>query len=60
MSELGIRNLIGARRLDIVHQFLTKIVLISVGGGLLGIAFRPLPGAADRAHGGVEDDRDDI
>ena len=37
--EIGIRRSIGARRIDIVRQFLTESILISVGGGLLGIAF---------------------
>jgi putative ABC transport system permease protein len=37
--EIGIRRSIGARRFDIVRQFLIESVLISVVGGLLGIAF---------------------
>jgi putative ABC transport system permease protein len=37
--EIGIRRSIGARRIDIVRQFLTESVMISVAGGLAGIAF---------------------
>jgi putative ABC transport system permease protein len=37
--EIGIRRAIGARRADIVRQFLMESVLISVGGGVMGIAF---------------------
>ena len=37
--EIGIRRAIGARQSDIVRQFLTEAVLISIAGGLIGIAF---------------------
>jgi putative ABC transport system permease protein len=37
--EIGIRRAIGARQADIVRQFLTEAVLISIIGGLIGIAF---------------------
>jgi putative ABC transport system permease protein len=37
--EIGIRRAIGARRADIVRQFLMESVLISVAGGVAGIAF---------------------
>jgi len=34
-----VRRATGARRLDILRQFLTESALISIGGGVLGIAF---------------------
>jgi putative ABC transport system permease protein len=37
--EIGIRRAIGARQGDIVRQFLTEAVLISIAGGLIGILF---------------------
>jgi putative ABC transport system permease protein len=37
--EIGIRRAIGARQADIVRQFLTEAVMISIIGGFLGILF---------------------
>jgi putative ABC transport system permease protein len=37
--EIGIRRAIGARQADIIRQFLTEAVMISMIGGLLGILF---------------------
>jgi putative ABC transport system permease protein len=37
--EIGIRRAIGARQADIIRQFLTEAVLISILGGVIGIAF---------------------
>ena len=37
--EIGIRRAIGARQADIVRQFLTEAILISIVGGLIGIGF---------------------
>lgn len=37
-KEIGVRRAIGARQADIVRQFMTEAVLISIVGGLIGIA----------------------
>jgi putative ABC transport system permease protein len=37
--EIGIRRSVGARRFDIVRQFMTESVLISASGGLMGVGF---------------------
>jgi putative ABC transport system permease protein len=36
--EIGIRKAVGARRSDILTQFLTEALLVSLMGGLLGVA----------------------
>src|SRR5207244_11014322 len=37
--EIGIRRPVGARGFDIMRQSLTESVLVSVGGGILGVMF---------------------
>ncbi len=37
--EIGTRRAVGARRRDIIRQFLVETILISLAGGLLGIVF---------------------
>jgi putative ABC transport system permease protein len=37
--EIGIRRATGARRSDIIRQFLFESILISIGGGVAGIVF---------------------
>ncbi|WP_058911953.1 MacB family efflux pump subunit [Entomohabitans teleogrylli] len=44
--EIGVRMAVGARRSDIMRQFLLEAVLICLIGGGLGIALSLLPGAA--------------
>ena len=35
--EIGIRKALGAKRRDILAQFVTEAVMLSIGGGLLGV-----------------------
>jgi putative ABC transport system permease protein len=37
--EIGVRRAVGARRADVVRQFLVETTLVSVVGGLIGILF---------------------
>jgi len=37
--EIGIRRALGATRGDIIQQFLTETVVLTAGGGLLGVLF---------------------
>lgn len=37
--EIGVRRAVGARKSDIVRQFVVEAMLISFGGGIIGIAF---------------------
>jgi putative ABC transport system permease protein len=37
-KEIGVRRAMGAKRRDIASQFLVETVILSCGGGLLGVA----------------------
>ncbi len=58
--EIGIRRAIGARQADIIRQFLTEAVLISIIGGLIGIALRLHAFADHRGGGRLVDGGDDV
>jgi len=38
-KEIGLRKAVGARKMDILIQFLTESILLSLFGGLIGIVF---------------------
>jgi putative ABC transport system permease protein len=38
-SEIGLKKALGARESDIMKEFLTEAVLVTVFGGVVGIAF---------------------
>jgi putative ABC transport system permease protein len=47
--EIGIRRALGARQNDIMLQFLVECLILSVGGGLVGMAFgAAIPAAVTR------------
>jgi putative ABC transport system permease protein len=54
--EIGLRKAVGARRRDILAQFLTEAVVLSTSGGLFGIAL----GYAITAVAGLHPDMVDI
>lgn len=52
--EIGIRKAIGARRKDIMTQFLIEAVTMSVAGGIIGILFGAAIGIAVNATGVIK------
>jgi putative ABC transport system permease protein len=47
-KEIGVRKAIGARKIDIVFQFLTEAAALTFAGGLLGMFFGWLVSIAAR------------
>jgi len=52
--EIGIRRALGARRRDIVLQFLTETLILSISGGVVGLLFGALIPMAITALTGVK------
>ncbi|HEY4074628.1 MAG TPA: MacB family efflux pump subunit [Herbaspirillum sp.] len=50
--EIGVRMAVGARRGDIMKQFLIEAVLVCLSGGILGVALALLIGVAFSQSGG--------
>ena len=48
-KEIGIRRAIGARRRDIIQQFLAETLVLTSSGGLLGVLFGLLCGPLFRS-----------
>ena len=57
--EIGVRRAIGAKKRDIIRQFLIETTIISLAGGVMGVARRRRPVAADWLPGRLVDDRHD-
>jgi putative ABC transport system permease protein len=51
--EIGIRRALGAKRSDIIQQFLTETLVLTGSGGLLGVAFGLLCGPLFRSFRSV-------
>ena len=51
--EIGLRKAVGAKRRDILGQFLTEAVILSILGGILGVLIGVL--AAEAVHLAVPD-----
>jgi putative ABC transport system permease protein len=51
--EIGLRKAVGARRSDILYQFLTETLVLSILGGLIGIIIGAAVSAAVSASGAM-------
>ena len=50
--EIGVRKAVGAKRMNIILQFLTEAMTLTAAGGLIGIVFGQLVGMAINAAAG--------
>ena len=55
--EIGVRRAVGARKVDVIRQFLIETTLITVSGGFAGTVVGHRAVAADWVSGGLVDDR---